>query len=140
MHRGKKIRIRISAKFRAQNLLGAISVVGIEIPNGNASDAELMMSVKRGDRDAIEITKAHRRIRCGVMSGWTHERKRWRAMDKRMLSSRERSGRGAPRMGRNIRKERRVVVEVARLIKTAQVRGRVRPPQCSLVHRSSGRR
>jgi hypothetical protein len=140
MHRGKKIRIRIRAKFRAQNFLGAISVVGIEIPNGNTPDAKLMMGVKRGDRDAVEITKPHRRIRRGVMSGWTHERKRWRAMDKRMLSSRERSGRGAPRMSRNLRKERRVVVEVARLIKSAQMRRRVRPPQCSLGHRSIGRR
>ena len=90
-------------------------MVGIEIPNGNAVDPELVMGVKRSDRDTVEITKPHGRISRGMMSGWTHEGKRWGAMSKRMLKSREHSGRGAPSMDRNIRNERRVVVEIGRL-------------------------
>ena len=90
-------------------------MVGIEIPNGNAVDPELVMGVKRSDRDTVEITKPHGRISRGMMSGWTHEGKRWAAVGKRMLKSRKRSGRSAPRMDRNIRKERRVVVEIGRL-------------------------
>ena len=115
-------------------------MVGIEIPNGNAADPELVMGVKRSDRDTVEITKPHGRISRGMMSGWTHEGKRRGAMGKRMLKSREHRGRGAPSMGRNIRKERCVAVEITRLIKSTQMRRRMRPPQYSIGHSSSGRR
>jgi len=55
-----------------QNSLGPVSVMGIEIPNGDALDA-VPQSIERCNRDVIEITKTHRALAGGVMPGRPHQ-------------------------------------------------------------------
>jgi hypothetical protein len=108
-----------------ENGLGAITVVGVEIPDGNAAGAEMVVGMESGDSDGVEVTETHRGGGGRVMAGRTHERKNRRAMCKRVIGGGERGGYGAAGVGGDVVEERRVGVEVAGLVETVQVGGAV---------------
>ena len=59
-------------RVSGDNRLGAVAVVGIEIPDRDALGA-VLQRVERGDSDVIEITKTHRLVAGGVVSRRTHQ-------------------------------------------------------------------
>lgn len=102
---------------------GAVTVVGVEIPNGDAAGTEMVVGVEGGDGDGVEIAEAHGSGGGGVMAGWAHEGESGRAPGERVGGGGESGGHGATSVGGDVVKERRVSVKVAGFVEAAQVGG-----------------
>jgi len=60
---------------RPENLLRAVAVMHVEIDDGGARNAVMILRVARGDRGIVEKAKAHRPRGLGVMAGRTRRDK-----------------------------------------------------------------
>ena len=58
----------------AEQRLGAVSVVDVEVDDGDALEPELDLRVPGGDRDVAEDAEAHRRGLERVVPGWANQR------------------------------------------------------------------
>lgn len=103
-----------------ENRFGAITVMRIEIPDRDTSHS-LQLRMKRGDRDVIEITKAHRLSRCRMVPGWSHQRKHLGA-SARELRCRQRRSHSPSSVIEDIVKKGRIRIEVLRYLKPLQMR------------------
>src|SRR3979411_389428 len=101
-----------NSRILSDNVLGAVAMVCVEIPNGDTLSA-VFQSVERGDRDVAEITKAHGAIARGVMSRWPHQAERALALQSRARGVDGGTGR-ANGVIVDIRIARRVGIEVVR--------------------------
>ena len=114
-----------NAVATVQDRLGAVAMVGVEIPDRHPPRPEVALREERGQRDLVEVAEAHRLGVRRVVAGRAHEREDRRLLFEGMARGLERSGDGATRMVADAGKEGRVRVEIARLREALQVGGRV---------------
>ena len=98
------------ARMIGYDRLGAVPVVGVKIPDRNSLRA-ILQSIERGNRDVVEVTKAHRLIASGMVSRRSHQTKTALAAQGRARDFDR--GAGGPRcMLINLRMRRRIGVEI----------------------------
>ncbi len=118
-----------NAGASVENRLGAVAVVGVEIPDGDARGVKFLANVAGGDSDVVEVTKTHRLLAGGVMAGRAHERKCRQPVQERNLGGGDRGTDGAQGVFGDAGEMGRVGVEVARLEEALKVLGRVSEQQ-----------
>ena len=113
----------------ADDGLGAVAVMGVKIPYGDAGGAELGTRVECGEGNLVEITKTHRLPRGRVMAGRARERESWCAMRERVLGGSECGTDSAAGVVADAGEERSVGVKVAGLREAFEMSGRVSEEQ-----------
>jgi len=111
-----------------ENGLGAVAVVGVEIPDGDAGGAEAGAGVEGGERDLVEVAEAHGFFGGGVVAGRAHEgegglgRAGGVARCERMAGGAEGGGDGAAGVIADAFEERRIRIEITPDAEAAEVR------------------
>ena len=106
------------------DVLGAIAVMGIQIPNGNARDAA-RESVEGRDGDRVQIAESHRLAACRVVTRRPHQRESPLASQRESRAFDRRAGRSCSVL-ENAIVIRRVGIEMVPLIQVSEVPLRVR--------------
>jgi len=105
-----------------EDVFGTITVVGVEIPDGDPADAALARG-KCGDGDLVEITKSHGLRGQSVVSGWTHQSEGFLFFVQRSLHCGKRCSNGAACVCINAIEVRGVVVEIVSVLEPFQMLG-----------------
>ena len=71
------------SRIARDNVFGAVAMMSVEIPDGNALSA-VLQRILGGDGDVAEITKSHRLVARGVMSRRPHQTESALALQRRM--------------------------------------------------------
>ena len=95
-----------------QDRLGAVAVVHVKVEHRNFLGAG-RERLERGDRNRVQITKAHRVVPRGVMARRTQEAE-GRFPGARGLERVQRASDRAARVGEDVRMRRGIAVEVSR--------------------------
>ena len=132
-----------------ENGLGAVSVVGVEIPDGDAADGggsgcasggEIVRGVERGEGDLVEVTEAHGLASGGVVAGRAQERESGGAVGEGVVRGGAGARDGTAGVVADAGEKRRVGVEVTGLGEAFEVRGGVGEEERRVGDGGGGRR
>ena len=128
---------------------GAVAVMGIEIPDGDAADGggngragggKIVRGVERGEGDLVEVAEAHGLAGGGVVAGRAQQREDGRAVREGVARGGEGAGDGAAGVVADAGEKRRVGVEVAGLREAFEVCGGVGEEERRVGDGGGGRR
>ena len=124
-----------------QDRLGAVAVMGVEIPDRNPPGAQLLLGSEGRDRNLVQVAKPHRLGNRGMMPRRAHEGKNRfpRLCREGVLGGFDGPGHRTSSVAVDLGKKGGISVKIAAEPESLQMRGGVGEEQPCLSHRGGGR-